>query len=132
MVEEDKVKRTPEYDEGFKAGRSSQGTDVSSFGGYPYGRKRDDYSGGFESGRIEGNREDYRVSTQVALLTQTIENLKTDLSEVNGSIKEIRGEIKNINDMANKYRGGLLVVLALGGIIGTLVTLSDKIVHWFH
>ena len=129
---EEEVKHSSEYDAGFKAGRGSQ----SSFGsgdGYPRGtRQHSDYSGGFDAGRLEGYRGETSLSTQVALLQQTIGNYQKDLLEVYDNIKEIRGEIKNINDMANKYRGGLLVVLALGGIIGTLVTLSDKVIHWFH
>ena len=92
----------------------------------------DDYQLGYTEGRRAAGYQERSLNTQVALLNQTISNFQNDLKEVNDSIKEIRAEIKNINDMANKYRGGLLVVLALGGIIGTLVTLSDKIVHWFH
>jgi hypothetical protein len=75
---------------------------------------------------------DHSIMTQVALLSQTIKNLQSEIVDINNSMKDLRSDIKNINDMANKYRGGLLVVLALGGVIGTLVTLSDKIAHWFH
>ena len=128
---EEEIKHSTEYEAGFKAGRSNQ-TTYSSDGGYPHGRQRNEYSGGFDAGRLEGYRGETSLSTQVALLQQTIGNYQKDLLEVYDNIKEIRGEIKNINDMANKYRGGLLVVLALGGIIGTLVTLSDKVIHWFH
>ena|SRR3984957_18475783 len=128
---DENINRSNEYNQGYDAGRKSQSIHGSG-GGYDAGRQRDEYSGGFDAGRLERYRGEVNLSTQVALLQQTIGNYQKDLSEVYENIKEIRGEIKNINDMANKYRGGLLVVLALGGIIGTLVTLSDKIIHWFH
>lgn len=83
--------------------------------------------------RTKGFRQSqYDLDTQIALLQQSLESFRNDITDIHSSLKEVRAEIKNITDMANKYRGGLLVVLALGGVIGTLVTISDKIVHWFH
>lgn len=103
-------------------GENEEGIEVSQ-GKWP-AHRFDPYNGDPYSG--------YSLATQVALLAQTLDTFKGDVVDINNSIKELRADIKNINDMANKYRGGLLVVLTIGGVIGTIVAVWDKVVHAFH
>lgn len=73
----------------------------------------------------------HNLDTQVALLNQRLDQIGEKIGDLETSLSNVQKDIENINNMANRYRGGLLVVLALGGLIGWAVTISDKVLHWF-
>jgi hypothetical protein len=59
-------------------------------------------------------------ATQTALLRQEMEQMKVQLEELQRDVSAIRG-------MADRWRGGFLVLLSLGGIIGWIASVWDKV-----
>jgi hypothetical protein len=65
-------------------------------------------------------------------IRQEVGELRGDMKAVQRDLLQLRGDVAAIKQMASNYRGGFLAVLGLGGLIGWLVTIGDKIKGWFH
>lgn len=59
-------------------------------------------------------------------------HLEKEITNLDTDMKKLEKEVENIYTMANKWKGGLLVLMALGSIIGWIASFSGSIAKIFH
>lgn len=65
------------------------------------------------------------TETQVAVLDERVNGLLS-------RIKSLEKEVDSFKTAANRWKGGVVVLVALGSIIGWLAAIWDKIVRAMH
>ena len=75
---------------------------------------------------------DQSLDTMVALLIQRISQLEKDISDLQDEDEKIKGDMDLIKEMAGRWKGGFLTIAALGGFVGWLVSIWDKISKPWH
>lgn len=85
-----------------------------------------------------------RISKSLAELSQQVAILsgKHELSrerdaemfeEIRNDIRDIRTELKAISDTAARWKGGIIALAALGGVVGWILTSWESIIKiWRH
>ena len=61
-----------------------------------------------------------------------IATLKTSLSDLRKELSSARGDITEIKVMLATNRGGVKMLLAVGGIAATFGASIAEVVHWWH
>lgn len=59
-----------------------------------------------------------KLELESAANRSLLDSLKEDQKEIKETFEELKEELDGIHEMATKWRGGIAVILALGGIIG--------------
>lgn len=70
---------------------------------------------------------DKQIIFLVAELKESIRSLHDSIKDVKEDNKELRRELGEIRAQMNRWKGALPVIIAIGGIIGFLLTFIDKI-----
>lgn len=65
------------------------------------------------------------IGWQLKALNEKFERLEKQQSEM-------KNEIDGIRDAANRWKGGFIVILAIGSVIGWLTSLGGNIARFFH
>jgi len=47
-------------------------------------------------------------------------------------LEKMDHQVSNIDDMANKWKGGVVVLMGVGGLLGTALAFWDKLNVWLH
>lgn len=73
----------------------------------------------------------FQVQQQLAVAAERERQIRESLADLAKEVESLRNEISEMKVMANKWKGGFLVLTALGGIIGWVLsgwsTLADLI-----
>lgn len=69
------------------------------------------------------------IAVALARLEERQEGLKFTVDELRVELAKVKSEIDEIHDMAARWRGGVIVVLAFGGVIGWMMAMGDKLAH---
>lgn len=64
----------------------------------------------------------------IAVLTERVAHLSQNYTDLKKGQDTIATEIDEIHEMANRWKGGVAVVLGLGGLLGFLISIADKVV----
>lgn len=64
----------------------------------------------------------FEVKQQLAVQAERERHTRESISELAKEVENLRNEISEMKVMANKWKGGFLVLTALGGIIGWLLS----------
>jgi hypothetical protein len=68
---------------------------------------------------------------QVAILQDRYDQLMKAREEDRQVLEEIREELSNIHDMANRWKGGFVVVVALGAFVGWVLSNLESALKLF-
>jgi hypothetical protein len=70
----------------------------------------------------------------IARMDERLSNIERDISEINKTILDMQKDMRDINSASARVKGGIFVVLLIGGVIGWLTTLGSTLVRiWpFH
>lgn len=68
------------------------------------------------------------LSNLVATLTERIARQHEDNERLGTQISDLRSDIEEMKAMVNRWKGGFLVVLALGTLVGFIITQWHNIV----
>lgn len=79
----------------------------------------------------DNNFSDKDLIFLIAELKSSITNLNSHIEEIKRENKELKEEIKEIRAQINRWRGALPVIIAIGGLIGFVVTIFDKFKGFF-
>lgn len=81
-----------------------------------------------------GRYEGYQAYQQEQNNAVSIARIEAQLVNMDRDLKEISKQVKELNTASARVKGGIFVVLLIGGIIGWLTTLGSTIVKvWpFH
>lgn len=77
--------------------------------------------------REENRASSRRIDVQVAVLEQRLRQAVIEINALRKEIQSLHGDLDKIVSLSNKYRGGLLVILAVGGLIGWITTLFHNV-----
>jgi uncharacterized protein YlxW (UPF0749 family) len=67
----------------------------------------------------------------IAELRQDLRILNNSLDNLNSKVDKLEKDQSEIKAQINKWRGALPVVIAIGGIIGFVITIFDKLKNFF-
>lgn len=70
------------------------------------------------------------INVSLAKISYQLEALDARAQRLEDAQKLMKVEIDQITDAANKWRGGLVVVLALGSIAGWVITFGSNLKFW--
>ena len=74
---------------------------------------------------------DHEMRTQLLLLTGKVERMEADMTNMFKRMElDMLGmarELREIHDAANRWKGGFLVIIALGAVIGWLASIGGSI-----
>ncbi len=73
---------------------------------------------------------DYETAHLVLGLQVEIHGLRRDVESQKREVGELRKDLRDMRDIANRWRGGLAVIVSTGAVIGWLLTQLDKIRSW--
>jgi len=73
----------------------------------------------------------YNAHSDVRVLSIQIANLATTIGEMRADISKLSAEIVNVNNMANRWKGGFIVVMAVGAFIGWLISVGAGLTKIF-
>ena len=69
--------------------------------------------------------------TSNEVLSEQMRQMNEKLVDLKNDVAELQKEISTIYEMANRWKGGFIVVLSLGGFIGWVVSVSGGIRNLF-
>jgi len=72
------------------------------------------------------------LDTLVALLLQRISQLEKDILELQNEDEKIKTDVDLIKEMAGRWKGGFLTIAAMGGFVGWLISIWDKVSKPWH
>ncbi len=72
------------------------------------------------------------LDTMVALLLQRLSQLEKEIVELRSEDEKIKTDVDLIKEMAGRWKGGFLTIAALGGFVGWLVSIWDKVSKPWH
>lgn len=64
----------------------------------------------------------HELRAQIAVLQERYDQLIRAKEEEKEILEEIREELSDIHDMANRWKGGFVVVVALGALVGWVLS----------
>jgi hypothetical protein len=70
---------------------------------------------------------DQENSIIIAKMEERLENLEEKINDLHKALDEIRKSIDEINSASARVKGGIFVVLLIGGFVGWLTTLGSTI-----
>jgi hypothetical protein len=73
---------------------------------------------------------DYETTRLVIGLQAEIEGLRREVEGQKREIGDLRRDVRDVRDLANRWRGGLAVIIGLGAACGWLLTQVDRIRSW--
>lgn len=73
---------------------------------------------------------DYQTTRLVIGLQAEIEGLRREIEGHGREIGELRRDVRDMRDVANRWRGGFAVIVGLGAACGWLLTQVDRIRSW--
>jgi hypothetical protein len=80
----------------------------------------------------------HSLANQVMILTagdavRTAEdrNIKDMMSELRDDLRDTRKAVDEIHHMANRWKGGFIVIASLGGLIGWMASAYENVFHLF-
>lgn len=69
----------------------------------------------------------------VAVLSEQVRQLNENLKYLKSDMEGLRRDISEVHEMANRWKGGLIVVVGLGGVVGWLLSVGSNISKlWTH
>lgn len=78
-----------------------------------------------ENNRYYQNRRPRSVEASIAVLTEQVEQMRSDMTELKDSVK-------NLESLTGKWKGGFFVLIILGGVASWLTTFLYNIFKVFH
>ena len=78
-----------------------------------------------------GARDDGAARLIVGLQLE-MRGLRHEVEDHKREIDELRRDMRDVRDIANRWRGGFAVVVGAGALLGWLLTQVDKIRSWLH
>lgn len=74
-----------------------------------------------------------QIAEQVIIHGQSDARLADHIADLRAEIKDMHGEISEIREYANKWRGGFYAIAAMGGMLGAIIAFWDKVrAVWGH
>ena len=73
---------------------------------------------------------DYQTTRLVIGLQAEIDALRRAIAGHEREIGELRRDVREMRDVANRWRGGFAVIVGLGAACGWLLTQLDRIRSW--
>lgn len=71
------------------------------------------------------------LQKQLAIMEERERALKEDISELKAELQTLRNEITDMKEMANRWKGGFIVLAGIGGIVGWILSSWQTIVQVF-
>ncbi len=72
------------------------------------------------------------IATAVAVHGERDTAIMDRLGKLETKVDESAEKLDNIEAMANRYRGGIMVVMVFGGMMGAIVAFWDRFAKWVH
>lgn len=60
------------------------------------------------------------------------ERRETEIADLKAEIKALKSDVATIKEMATRWKGGFIVLAALGAIIGWISAIWDKVTRLWH
>lgn len=92
-------------------------------------RDRENYRRDREEDRRDSQLQGLRLDVQVAVIEQRLRQAVIEINALRRELRVLHEDLEKITNLANKYRGGLLMMLAVGGLVGWLTTIYQNIIH---
>ena len=73
---------------------------------------------------------DYDTTRLVIGLQIEIQGLRREIEGHKREIADLRKDMRDMRDMANRWRGGVAVIIGLGALLGWFLTQMDRIRAW--
>lgn len=71
------------------------------------------------------------LTRDLAVLTERGSTFTRDMEGLHDELREVKKELDQIRDMATRWKGGIGVILGIGGLLGFLASFADKIAKVF-
>lgn len=73
-------------------------------------------------------RSDYAAA--IAVLTERVENINADVTELKTSLADVHEDLKKITDFGSKWKGIFFVILSVGAIISGAIGFFEKMISF--
>jgi hypothetical protein len=77
-----------------------------------------------------GRMSEYETTRLVISLQIEIQGLRREIEGHKREITDLRKDMRDVRDIANRWRGGVAVIVGIGALLGWLITQVDRIRSW--